>query len=305
MPDTMPTITPDNWGQFSTGALPCDIPPTAPALPPIAAELEANFPALECDRFAVLGVQILNVTRLQGIQAIETLIRRRIGRAACFYFVNAHTLNMAAADPSYREVLNAGDYVFGDGTGVRWAARLHGVRVLANMVGTDFVPHLFEETAGRGYSYFMLGSDQPTVAAAADYARYAFSGWKLSGYHHGFTSDHAAVIEKINALRPDVLLVGMGNPLQERWIHEYRAQLNVPACLGIGGLFDYWAGNVRRAPAWIRRLGHEWLWRLYQQPALKARRYLIGNPLFIMRVLREFRHDAKLYSKTNPDLLIT
>jgi N-acetylglucosaminyldiphosphoundecaprenol N-acetyl-beta-D-mannosaminyltransferase len=61
----------------------------------------------------------------------------------------------------------------------------------------------------------------------------------------------------------------------------------VPLCLGIGGLFDYWAGSVSRAPGWLRRWGHEWLWRLYQQPRQKARRYLIGNPLFLARVVRE------------------
>jgi len=250
----------------------------------------------ECERFSVLGVRFCNITRRRAIQAIEETIRSGDASRSLF-FANAHTLNLAAADPTYRDVLNAADAVFADGTGVRWAARLHGVRILANMVGTDFVPQLFEETAGRGYCYFMLGSDPQTVAAAADYARYAFSGWRLAGYHHGFAKDDAAVMEKINALRPDVLLVGMGNPIQEQWIHEHKARLNVPAVLGIGGLFDYWAGNVSRAPAWIRRLGHEWLWRLYQQPVLKAKRYLIGNPLFIARVLCEYRTDAACSNK--------
>ena len=96
----------------------------------------------------------------------------------------------------------------------------------------------------------------------------------------------SAAIEQINAARPDVLLVGMGNPIQEQWIAAYLPQLRVSACLGIGGLFDYWAGNVSRAPAWLRRLGHEWVWRLLQEPRLKARRYLLGNPLFLARVLK-------------------
>ncbi len=295
MPDTMPTVTPNGWGGISTAALPSNITPVVTTARPVVFAPDENPPALECQRFAILGIRIQNVTRQQGIEAIEALIRRRCSRSASVFFVNAHTLNMAASDPSYRDVLNAGDYVFADGTGVRWAARLQGVRVLQNMVGTDFVPELFRETAGRGYSFFMLGADQQTVSAAVNYARYAFPGWNLAGYQHGFMTDDAAVVEQINAAHPDVLLVGMGNPIQERWIHEHLPQLNVAACLGIGGLFDYWAGNVRRAPAWIRRLGHEWLWRLYEQPALKARRYLIGNPLFMTRVLREFRRDAKLF----------
>ncbi len=240
--------------------------------------------------FTVLGVRIHNVTRRQAIELLEQAIRRRDGRPVSVFFVNAHTLNLAAADPSYREVLNAADFVFADGTGVRWAARLQGVRILENMVGTDFTPALLQATASYGHSYFMLGADAQTIAAAADYARREFPGWTQAGCHHGYLADDAvtsAAIERINAVRPDVLLVGMGNPLQERWIHEHLPRLDVPVCMGIGGLFDYWANNVSRAPQWLRRLGHEWLWRLYQQPALKARRYLIGNPLFLARVLRE------------------
>lgn len=242
------------------------------------------------ERFAILGVGILSVTRKAAIELIEEAICRRDSQAASVFFVNAHTLNLAAADPSYRAVLNTAGFVFADGTGVRWAARLRGVRVLDNMVGTDFIPALFQETSGRGYSYFMLGADAPTVAVAADYARHTFPGWRQAGYHHGYLTDDvlaSAAIEQINIAQPDVLLVGMGNPLQEQWINRNLSRLRVPVCMGIGGLFDYWAGNVSRAPRWLRRLGHEWLWRLYQQPALKAHRYLIGNPLFLARVLRE------------------
>lgn len=240
------------------------------------------------------------------IALLEEVVRRRDSRTAGVFLVNAHTLNLAAADPTYRDVLNAADFVFADGTGVRWAARLQGVRVLDNLVGTDLVPALFRATAGRGYSYFLLGADEQTIAVAADYARREFPGWMQAGCHHGYLTDNTparsdqtnlnsrrltaageAAIEKINAARPDVLLVGMGNPVQEQWIHDHLPRLSVPVCMGIGGLFDYWAGNVSRAPPWLRRFGHEWLWRLYQQPALKARRYLIGNPLFLARVLRE------------------
>jgi N-acetylglucosaminyldiphosphoundecaprenol N-acetyl-beta-D-mannosaminyltransferase len=241
-------------------------------------------------RFNVLGVRIDNLARHEAIERLDALVVRRDGRPRSVFFVNAHTLNLAASDPAYRETLNAGDFVFADGTGVRWAARLQGVRVAENLVGTDFVPVMFQNTAGRGRSFFMLGSDAATVAAAADYARKNFPGWTLVGSHHGFLADESvetAAIAAINAARPDVLLVGMGNPLQEKWIRRNLARLDVPVCMGIGGLFDYWAGNVSRAPGWLRRLGHEWLWRLFQQPKLKARRYLLGNPLFLARVLRQ------------------
>jgi N-acetylglucosaminyldiphosphoundecaprenol N-acetyl-beta-D-mannosaminyltransferase len=241
-------------------------------------------------RFSVLGVRIHNVTRQRAIELLEEPISRRNGRAVSVFIVNAHTLNLAAADPSYCQTLNAADLVFADGTGIRWAARLRGVHVVENMVGTDFVPALLRETANRGHSYFMLGANAQTIAAAADYARRTFPGWRQAGRHHGYLANEAinsTAIDQINAARPDLLLVGMGNPIQEQWIDRNLARLNVPVCVGVGGLFDYWAGSVSRAPEWLRQIGHEWLWRIYQQPRLKAPRYLIGNPLFMARALWE------------------
>jgi N-acetylglucosaminyldiphosphoundecaprenol N-acetyl-beta-D-mannosaminyltransferase len=248
--------------------------PDAPALP----------------HFSVLGVRIHNATTRQAIETIEGLIDRRADRAAGVYFVNAHTLNLATADPNYRAALNDGDLVFADGTGVRWAARLQGIRILENLAGTDFVPALFKATPDRGHSCFLLGADAPTIEAAADYAARTFPGWKFVGCHPGYLTDaslNAAAIAKINEAKPDVLLVGMGNPLQEQWIRRNRDKLDVSVCLGIGGLFDFWAGNVTRSPRWLRRLGHEWLWRLFQEPRRKAQRYLVGNPLFLLRILAD------------------
>jgi N-acetylglucosaminyldiphosphoundecaprenol N-acetyl-beta-D-mannosaminyltransferase len=240
--------------------------------------------------FTVLGVQILNIRKRRGIALLEEVIRRRDGRAHSAFFINAHTLNLAARDPWYREVLNGGDFVFGDGTGVRWAARLRGARMCDNLEGTDFTPLLLTTTANQGYSYFMLGADETTIAKAARYAQENFPGWRLAGYHHGYLKNpelNAAAIETINAARPDMLLVGMGNPLQERWIHAHLDRLNTSLCLGIGGLFDFWAGNVSRAPLWLRKIGHEWAWRLCQEPRAKARRYLLGNPLYLARIVAD------------------
>ena len=198
--------------------------------------------------FSVLGVRFTNVTRRRAIELVEQLICRQDDRPHAVFFANAHTLNLAAADADYRAVLGAADYVFADGTGVRWAARLQAVSVRENLVGTDFTPALLQETAGRGYSYFLLGGDSSTIQRAADYAGRRFPGWTLRGYHHGYLDNphvHAAVLAQIRAVRPDLLLVGMGNPLQERWIHRHQDQLPGTVCLGIGGLFDYWVGNVR------------------------------------------------------------
>ena len=202
-------------------------------------------------RLTVLGVTITDITMSQAVERVHTVLRRRDGCTRSVYFVNAHSLNTATADRAYRKVLNAGDVVFGDGTGVRWAARLRGVRLRDNVNGTDLVPALLTATAGLGYRCFLLGTDEDSIRRAAEHAIAAFPGWTLAGYHHGYLTTpelNARAVDRINEARPDLLLVGMGNPLQERWIEAHRRQLNVPVCMGVGGLFQYWAGTLRQAP---------------------------------------------------------
>jgi len=238
---------------------------------------------------SILDVDITDVRRHRATELIEAMIRQYDGRSRSVFFVNAHTLNLAASDATFRDVLNSADYVFGDGTGVRWAARLQDVRLKDNLVGTDLMPKLFQTTAGRGYRYFMLGADRATVGNAARFAAIHFDGWTQAGFHHGYLDDpalNARTIRQINEAAPHVLLVGMGNPRQEQWIQRNRHRLKVPVCMGVGGLFHYWAGDLRRAPLWLRRYGSEWLGILLQQPH-KARRYLLGNPLFLMRIALE------------------
>jgi len=240
-------------------------------------------------RLSVLGVQITDVRMSRALEIVRDLIEHYDGRTRAVYFVNAHALNLACSDSSYRDVLNAGDYVFGDGTGVRWAARLQGVRLRDNVNGTDLVPAMLNASLGGKRRYFLLGTDENSIGLAAEHAAAAFPEWTLAGFHHGYLANpeiNAQAVDKINRSQADMLLVGMGNPLQERWIHEHRHRLRVPVCLGIGGLFQYWAGTLRRAPRWLRGTGFEWLGILSQQPQ-KARRYIVGNPLFLARIIRD------------------
>lgn len=240
------------------------------------------------DTIDVLGVEVRNLNVEAAIEKLETALKRQSRQPATLYFVNAHTLNVAHEDPDYRQLLNRATYVFGDGTGVRWAARIAGVKMRANLNGTDLMPALFAATAGRGYSYYLLGTTGDSIRRAATAAEVAFPGWQLAGYHDGYL-DHARtehVIAELERLRPHMLLVGMGNPIQERWIDRYRERLAVRLCVGVGGLFNHWAGDLKRAPRWVRWLGYEWLQLLLQQPH-KWRRYLLGNPRYLARVCRQ------------------
>jgi N-acetylglucosaminyldiphosphoundecaprenol N-acetyl-beta-D-mannosaminyltransferase len=233
----------------------------------------------------LLGVPVTDATTAEAVALMTTWVAARRPPRAVF-IVNAHTLNLACDDPGYAAVLNGADVVFGDGTGVRLAARRCGVRLKDNLVGTDLVPALMRAHVPRRYRYFLLGGTPATVSRAAARVQQAIPGVCIAGHHHGYSADAGAVIRAIRRARTDVLLVAMGNPLQERWIAAHRDALAVPLCIGVGGLFDHWAGNLRRAPRWVRRLGAEWLQILAQQPH-KWRRYLLGNPRFLWRVLRD------------------
>lgn len=245
-------------------------------------------------RFPILGVEVTDLTMTEAIALLERLMVEEADRTHCVYFVNTHTLNTASEDEDYLRVLQRADYVFGDGTGVRWATRfLHGQRLQDNVNGTDLTPRLFADTGGKGYRYYLLGTREDSIPRAAEFARRSFGGWEQVGYHHGYVQDAestARVIADINDKRPHLLLVGMGNPLQERWLDRNREQLRVPVCMGIGGLFDYWSGDLTRAPAWVRSIGYEWLHLLVRQP-VKARRYLLGNPHFLLRLAKAKARD--------------
>lgn len=238
------------------------------------------------DRRRVLGVDIVDITKNEAVEVIGSLLSDPGRRSHSVFFANTHTLNHACDDSDYRRVLNEASFVFGDGTGVRWATRLlRGVKIKDNLNGTDLIPALFRATAGNKYRCYLLGHSESGISRAAEFFRRKFPGWDLVGYHHGFIKpeDNAQVVDEINAARPHILLVGMGNPLQERWINDNVAQLKVPVCVGVGGLFTYWSGDLVRAPLWMREAGHEWLYLLSRQPH-KFKRYVLGNPMFLARV---------------------
>ena len=268
-----------------------DNPSVAPAidpkLPAHAREPDARVAALPS--VALLGVRVANATRGEACEVLEAWARARDGRSRVVYIVNAHTLNLAWEDPDYRAALNRGDVVFADGTGARMAARWRGVELRENLVGTDLVPELFTRMARDGCRVYLLGATAETVERAARHVETTW-GVTVAGFHHGYVNEEAAAraaAVRIAGSGADLLLVGMGNTLQEAWIDRQRERIGTPVAIGVGGLFDHWGGNLRRASPLVRRLGIEWVQILLQQPGRKWRRYMLGNPQFLARAWRD------------------
>lgn len=239
-------------------------------------------------RVPLFGLHVTNADYPEAAGILDGLLNRR-ERARVVHFVNAHTLGHARRDASYHRALARAEHLFGDGTGVRWAIRaLRDVSLRANLNGTDLVPYFMRGTAGRSYRLFMLGAQERVLSSAVDAVRRSFTGWEVCGFHHGFFDgfDEWRIVDRINRAEPHLLLVAMGNPKQELWIDRHLYHLDVPLSMGVGALFDYWAGTERRAPVWMRRAGSEWLYRMLFQRG-KLKRYLLGNPEFLWIVARE------------------
>ena len=237
-------------------------------------------------RVRMLGVDIDNVSMDRALADILAAATEP-APPRIFFFVNAHCLNVAGGRADYREALRDAAAVYGDGVGVRLAGWLLGRPVRDNVNGTDLLPRLCEEAARRGLSLFLLGA-QPGVAE--EMARRLRERWptlRIAGTRHGYftPTEEPALLDEIAASGAHLLLVALGVPAQELWLTRTRARLKAGAALGVGGLFDFYSGRVARAPRWMRRAGLEWFWRLLQEPRRLARRYLVGNPLFLLRVL--------------------
>lgn len=201
-------------------------------------------------------------------------------------FVNPDCVNIARRNPAYRRVLNQADLVVPDGIGMRIAGKILGKAFRQNVNGTDLFPRLCERLATDGGRLFLLGGQPGVAAQVADWIGHHYPGVAIAGTHHGYFNqdDQAALIENIRASRADVLLVAMGAPQQDLWIQTHAQQTGVKVAMGVGGLFDFYANRIPRAPQWLREIGLEWTFRLYQEPRRMWRRYLIGNFRFLIAV---------------------
>ena len=238
------------------------------------------------------SVEILGI-RFSRRDADATLreIERLFGQDAPAWIAveNAHALNLAVADPRHRETLRKADIVLNDGKGVMLAARILGTGFPLDLNGNHFTPLLLRRAAERGWSTFFFGAAPGVAARAAERLTERIPGLDVVGTHHGYVSESAVegVLQDIRESGAEVLLVGLGMPLQEQWIDRYLARTGARLGVTVGAFFDFQAGRVRRAPAWMNRAGIEWLHRLAVEPRRLWKRYLIGNPVFIGRVLRQ------------------
>jgi N-acetylglucosaminyldiphosphoundecaprenol N-acetyl-beta-D-mannosaminyltransferase len=214
-------------------------------------------------------------------------------------YVNAHVVNQSRLTPGLGRALKRTDLVYCDGYGVRLAARVLNMPVPHRMTGADWIWGLASLCEASDQSMYLLGSEPPIAREAAARLRRWYPRLDVVGAHHGYfdldSPHNERVIEDINAHGPRIVLVGMGTPKQELWVDRYAERLDGAVVWTVGALFDYVSGHMPRAPRWLADNGLEWIFRLAIEPQRMWRRYLLGNPVFLKRVLSEARqlpHDA-------------
>lgn len=208
--------------------------------------------------------------------------------------INAHSFNVANTDTYFSEALLNGDVLIADGVSIVWALRLLKNHRVEKIAGADLFAFEMEKLNQTGGVCFFLGSTDATLKAIQEKAKKDYPNIQIKTYSPPYKPqfselDNQQMIEKINEVNPDLLWVGMTAPKQEKWAYEHYSKLNVKGHIGcIGAVFDFYAGNINRAPQWMIDLGLEWFYRLAKEPSRLWRRYLIGNTKFIGAVMNEF-----------------
>ncbi|MEM8781449.1 MAG: WecB/TagA/CpsF family glycosyltransferase [Planctomycetota bacterium] len=243
------------------------------------------------DTVAVRGVRFASLTERQTIELMFTGLDR--GRGGWVVTSNLDHLRRATRDDEFRTMLERADAVVADGMPIVWAARLAGTPLPERVAGSTMTTDVAATAAERGRSVFLLGGNPGVAEAARAVLEADYPGLRVVGTHCpplGFErseSEMAALRDALKATEPDLVLVALGSPKQEKLIRDLRSAGVLPGAwrIGVGITLSFLAGDVSRAPAWMQRIGMEWIHRLTQEPKRLFRRYLIEGVPFALGLL--------------------
>jgi len=233
----------------------------------------------------ILDIPIVRATEAEAMAEIRYLAEQ--SEPTMVIYVNAHTLELTTRDPEYRKIVQNAAIVMNDGIGVSMAAKIVGKETFpANLNGTDLTPLILKLAAERGWRVFLLGAAPGVAEKAAAKFLATTPGLEIAGTHSGYFKggELDSVIEQIRELQTDVLIVGMGNPVQEQWLARHQAQTGARLGVGVGAFLDFSAGVFPRAPLWMQQMKIEWLYRMSREPRRLWKRYLVEAPVFLAHV---------------------
>ena len=232
-------------------------------------------------RTDVLGTGFDDLTMDEAVEKGLELMRER--RAAYVVTPNPEIVMLCREDAEAAGAVDCADMVIADGIGVIKGAKILGTPLKEKLPGIDFTSRIMESIAPEGGSVFLLGAKPGVAEKAGESLSAKYPGLVIAGCCDGYFQDDGPVIEKINAAQPDLLLVCLGAPKQEKWMHKNGGRLDVGLMIGAGGSMDVFAGTAERAPERWQRAGLEWLYRLLKEPRRIGR--MMKLPKFLILVI--------------------
>lgn len=236
------------------------------------------------DKVNILGAF---VDKCNVEQATDKIMEMINGGQKCGYVFtpNSEILMQAYRDKEFCDILNTASLLTADGIGVIYASKILKNPIAERCAGFDITCRLFEKMAPEGKTVYLFGSKPGVAEKAKQNIESKYSGVKVVGFSDGYFDEQKEkqIIEDINTKKPDVLLVCLGAPKQEKWIYAHKNELDVKVCLGVGGTMDVLSGESERAPEFYIKHNIEWLYRLVSQPTRIGR--MMDLPKFGFTVL--------------------
>ncbi len=247
----------------------------------------------------ILGVAVSAIDMEMAVGEIERWIEAREPHYVCV--TGVHGVMESQRDGRLRSIHNSAGLVTPDGMPLVWLSRWRGQRHVRRVYGPDLMLAVCERSLERGWRHFLFGGEEGVPELLAERLRARFPGLAVVGawsppFRPLTPEEEAQLSVRIAASGADIVWVGLSTPKQERWMSEHIGRLTAPVLVGVGAAFDFHAGRKRQAPRWMQGAGLEWFYRLLTEPRRLWRRYLINNPRFVWRVLRE---EAGLRARRN------
>lgn len=238
---------------------------------------------MSLEKVEILGVNVNSLTMAEAVETVKNFIEK--GERRLIATANAEMIMRATYDVELKTILNAADLVVPDGAGTVWAAGYLGHPMPERVAGYDLSQELMRLAPSKKYKLYFFGSAPGVADLAKAKAEKWYPGIDIVGTRNGYfpAEDEQSIIADIKAKKPDILLVALGVPKQEKWLYAHLDELNVPVSIGVGGSFDVMAGVMKRAPLWMQKAKLEWLYRGLKQPSRIGR--LMALPKFVFKVM--------------------
>ena len=241
------------------------------------------------DRLDVAGIPLDFMVQKELPRVIERW--RHSGHQAYIVVTNPHALMICRRDEEMRRAITGAELNLPDGVGVILASELLGYGRRHRVTGPALMLELCDQGRKLGYRHFFHGGGEGIAERLAERLCQRFPGLQVAGtscppFRKLSDAEDAAIVDQINATKPDIIWVGLGAPKQEKWMAAHAGRIDATAMIGVGAAFDFHSGNIAWAPRWVRRAGMEWAWRLLLNPRRMWRRNL-DSPLFMMHVMKQ------------------